>query len=330
MAGVRDGLQSILGFAFGARGERVRAARDAAARMARSGQPLYLGPDPAPITIPEVPNLRIWVLGPARDGAALGVDVRAGEGFRLSGRDAWQMAPAQGGDQDGDPGAPFDRRVGTSLADAISGQADAAVVEFVRGNYVGGGAAGGSGPDPVSWRRIDFDWLASAAELAIRLDRGINNSSLVLAFELVDTGRVLLFPGDAEAEAWRSWQRLAWTLAGKTVTAGDLLARTVYLKVAHHGSRNGIILEDGLELMSSPDFAAFVPTSEADARKLGWNDMPSDAVLAALEKRAAGRVIRADDPWIGDAGAASGPAVPSGAILALRHGDGLWVELDIS
>ena len=330
MAGLRDGLQALLGFQFGAKGERVRAARDAAAAMAKSGKPLYLAPAPQPITVPEVPNLRIWVLGPARDRDTLRVGVRPGGTVRRPGNETWQVNGAAPSGQAGDSGLPFDAGVGTSLADAISGQAAAPVVEFVRGNYVGGETDAGTGPDAVSWRRIDADWMAPAAELAIRLDRGINNSSLVLAFDMVDTGRVLLFPGDAQAESWLSWQGLSWTIGGETVTAADLLARTIYLKAAHHGSRNGMIGENGLDLMSSPDLAAFVPTSEADARKLGWGEMPSHALLSALRQRTSGRLIRADDPWIRDPTAVPCLETPAGSLRALRRGDGLWVEVDVS
>lgn len=319
MAGIRAGLEPLLGFEFGARGERVRAAREAAAALGAGDRPVYLEPGPAPITIPDLPNLRIFVMGPARDPSAFGL--AAG----LPGRLALPRAMAPGG-QGGDPGAPFDQDVGTSLADAVSGQADAPVTEFVRRFYVGDAAAES---DQVSWRRIDADWLASAADLAIRLDRGINNTSLVLAFELVDSGRVLLFPGDAEADCWRSWQGLSWAIDGGLVTTGDLLSRTIYLKVAHHGSRNGILGENGRDLLVSPDLAAFVPTSEADARKVGWGEMPFHPLISELRQRASGRLIRADDPWIGDADAPPGFAVPSGAIRALRRGR-LWVELDLA
>src|SRR5215471_3313815 len=44
-----------------------------------------------------------------------------------------------------------------------------------------------------SWRKIDEDWLDQANRLALYLDSYTNNSSLVLAFELVRSGKVLLF-----------------------------------------------------------------------------------------------------------------------------------------
>ena len=36
----------------------------------------------------------------------------------------------------------------------------------------------------AAWRRIDHDWLHSAEALALDINNGINNTSLVLAFEL--------------------------------------------------------------------------------------------------------------------------------------------------
>ncbi|WP_189435104.1 MBL fold metallo-hydrolase [Mesorhizobium sp. M1E.F.Ca.ET.041.01.1.1] len=44
MAGVRDGLQAVLGFQFGAAGERVRSARNAAAKLSAKPSPTYSSP----------------------------------------------------------------------------------------------------------------------------------------------------------------------------------------------------------------------------------------------------------------------------------------------
>ena len=50
-----------------------------------------------------------------------------------------------------------------------------------------------------AWRKIDNDWLQTATRLGLYLDTYTNNSSLVLAFELVKSGKVLLFAADAQA-----------------------------------------------------------------------------------------------------------------------------------
>ena len=121
-----------------------------------------------------------------------------------------------------------------------------------------------------AWQRIDHDWLGVSADLAIQLDKRTNNSSLVLAFEFLDTKRVLLFVGDAQVGNWLSWKDLRWPIGDGTVSAHDLLARTVFYKVGHHGSHNATLKQNGLELMTCPDLSAFIPTNAVDARKVGW------------------------------------------------------------
>lgn len=91
------------------------------------------------------------------------------------------------------------------------------------------------------WRRIDSEWLFSAERFALKLNRGINNTSLVLAFELPQTRKVLLFVGDAQRGNWKSWAAPTWQDGPTSVTARDLLARTVLYKVGHHGSHNATL-----------------------------------------------------------------------------------------
>jgi len=47
------------------------------------------------------------------------------------------------------------------------------------------------------WRTVDDDWIQQAEALSLYLDTFTNNSSLVLAIELVASGKVLLFAADA-------------------------------------------------------------------------------------------------------------------------------------
>ncbi|ACB96424.1 hypothetical protein [Beijerinckia indica] len=164
----------------------------------------------------------------------------------------------------------------------------------------------------------------------MQLDDKTNNTSLVLAFEFVDTKRVLLFAADAQIGNWLSWQNANWQVDGGVVTGPDLLARTVYYKVGHHGSKNATAREKGLELMKSPDLSAFIPTNKHDAQQVHWGEMPYDKLLTALGERCAGRVVRADDPWIADQVGKPGFAAPSGSIQAIDHGQGLWVELKLA
>jgi hypothetical protein len=155
---------------------------------------------------------------------------------------------------------------------------------------------GAGGNDPEGWRRIDSDWLGGAAELALQLDSYTNNTSLALAFELPDK-RVLLFPGDAQVGNWLSWHDVTWK-DGKeelTVTARDLLYRTVLYKVGHHGSHNATLREKGLEMMISPDLLAMLPVDEDVAHKIKhWLKMPFKPLLDQLGKKTGGHILWAD------------------------------------
>ena len=144
MAGIRDGLQAVLGFQFGAKGEKVRAARDAAAKLSAQQPPVYLGPDTAPFSIAGLPNLRIYVLGPPRDTAALRLEEKASEMYELSGRRGRSLArtlkaglAAGEGGMGGyvDDASPFDRNVGTELSALLAGTAEGDIAAFFQAHY---------------------------------------------------------------------------------------------------------------------------------------------------------------------------------------------------
>jgi hypothetical protein len=283
------------------------------------------------------------VLGPPRDAAMLKVTERPSEMYGLSAvggslaaglNSAFSVRAGESQLWD-DANAPFDSVDGFPLSYVpVVRSADLErTYELLRECYTGN--------HEDAWRRIDNDWLGVGADLAIQLDKRTNNSSLVLAFEFVDTKRVLLFVGDAQVGNWLSWKELKWQLGESTVSAHDLLARTVFYKVGHHGSHNATLKKNGLELMTCPDLSAFIPTNAVDASKVGWGEMPFEPLLADLKKRTNNRVIRADDPWLKHEGEVpswlrqtSGqqpdPTV-SGAIRKWRHDmqNSLWIELDI-
>ena len=144
-------------------------------------------------------------------------------------------------------------------------------------------------------RRIDADWLNSAAELALQLDSYTNNTSLVLAFELTDSREVLLFVGDAQMGNWQSWANVHFEDANVSTT--DLLERTIFYKVGHHGSHNATLKDGGLELMSSPKLVAAIPVDEAFARNSKHWDMPADALLKAIQEKTRGRILRGDSDF---------------------------------
>jgi hypothetical protein len=172
-----------------------------------------------------------------------------------------------------------------------------------------------------AWRRIDDDWMAPAGAFALQLDNKTNNTSLAFALELgpPGEGKVLLFPGDAQVGNWLSWfgpvqvagsdlpvgPSLNWKVGGRVITAEDLLKRTVFYKVGHHGSHNATLRRrdnkpGGLALMGSEDgkkeFVAMLPVDEYVARNTAnYGAMPLPEIVEELLKRSAGRLSRNDE-----------------------------------
>jgi hypothetical protein len=118
---------------------------------------------------------------------------------------------------------------------------------------------------------------------------------------LMDTGEILLFPGDAQVGSWLSWQDLKWELkdpksgSATEVKGPDLLARTIFYKVGHHGSHNATLKAKGLELMTSDDLVAMIPVDHAMAVKKRWGLMPLPALVDRIKEKTHGRVLRIDD-----------------------------------
>jgi len=159
-----------------------------------------------------------------------------------------------------------------------------------------------------TWRSIDADWLNATSSLAIQLDKFTNNTSLVIAIERVADGKVLLFPGDAQEGNWISWHdpSVKWDVTGKdaktsTVTAKDLLARTVFYKVGHHSSHNATAKAKGLEMMTAQaELTAFIPVDRQVAlgrSPAGTWKMPARQLYRRLLDKCQGRVLRSDIGW---------------------------------
>lgn len=143
------------------------------------------------------------------------------------------------------------------------------------------------------WRAIDEDWLQTANRLGLYLDTYTNNTSLVLAFELVKTGKVLLFVGDAQTGNWLSWKDIQWP---NNNTSKSLLQNTVLYKVGHHASHNATLIE-GLESMEHPELIAMIPVDDTDpniTKKNGWK-MPATNLYKRLKVKTKYRVLRMDN-----------------------------------
>jgi hypothetical protein len=78
------------------------------------------------------------------------------------------------------------------------------------------------------------------------------------------------------------------------VTGPDLLAKTVFYKVGHHGSHNATLKEQGLEQMTSEDLVAFIPVCKAQAEKNRWMGMPFNPLVDRLMEKTGGRVLQSD------------------------------------
>ena len=327
---VASGVEALLGFSFGAKGERVRDARE---RLRHLAPVRYLEPGSV-LPLSDVPGIRVYVLGPPRDLKLLGIEDIPSETYAL-GLNAASVSPLGNAlelvegrlEIDDDPGAPFDGSAGVPLEDFLAGKwgKDAAADQFLWNAYLGPDTKG----QDQAWRRIDGDWLASSMDLSLQLDSRTNNTSLVLALEIVDTGRVLLFAADAQIGSWMSWPDLRFTPRPEvTVTGDDLIRRTVFYKVGHHGSRNATRAA-GLEAMDRSSLVAFSPTDESMARSVRWKDFPSHKTSARLRELTSGRFIQSDADWLHD-GAVEPPFRIGGALRAFRVEHGLYIDVRLA
>ena len=284
-----------------------------AATLAPAGRLFYRRPGET-ITLPGAPGLAFHVLGPPEDEKALRKTDSTTEVYHLNHAElegAVAALAVEGGD---DAGRPFEPAYSHSLSDLRAGAEAGPLAELLAARYFGPATA--TPESDVGWRRIDGDWLASAEQLALALDSATNNTSLVLAIEIAASGAVLLFPADAQVGNWLSWQSVTCGTGADVVTGPELLRRTVFYKVGHHGSHNATLKAHGLEEMTSPDLVAFIPVDHAMAVKKRWGRMPLPELVTALAERTRGRVVRIDEdaPAGLDAVTAGPPGGPFGAL----------------
>jgi hypothetical protein len=309
--GLVDPIDHVLGF-FGIEkgkpkieGKAKVGGTGAAMKFVGSLAPVhYCRPTDKPIALPGVNGVRIYVLGPPADEKMLKRTDSKTEVYHLGNLGAahsFFMTLADADRDNLERYQPFEPPARYRLAEMnkLSGNLGNGIDrhrKFFSDHYFGPSQKGSGGDQ--SWRRIDSTYMDAAAEFALQLDSATNNTSLALALELVDSGKVLLFVADAQVGNWLSWQNVQWKLdANTTVTASDLLRRTVFYKVGHHGSHNATAKAKGLELMQSDDLVAFIPVNHEMAVKKGWGKMPLPNLVKELNARTQGRLVRADEDY---------------------------------
>lgn len=271
-----------------------------------AGSLRYCEPGEDPFELDGVEGVRVYVLAPSHDLAFMKVS----EVTQQMQKDEIVYHLTAAGDAGMDAlGAAI------STLEGVSGGDQARYFPFSDEHRIPRKAVGGNGVNPYftgiqkfvsdtyddpkqTWRQIEEDWLSAFGQLALDLDNDTNNTSLVLAFEFVKTGEVLLFVGDAQIGNWKSWTNVEFKIPGRDTPrpAHDLLSHAVFYKVGHHCSHNATLKKGGLELMNRDDLVAFIPLDQQTASKQGkqgW-DMPAGPLFKALKEKAAGRVAISD------------------------------------
>ena len=290
LAGQTDRATEIVNVVglFGTAGQKTRTAFDKAKAMGklRYWQPDATQPSPnqqtSPIHLGD-PAVTIYALGPPHDAKLIRKTLQTTSDpetyeLKLDRTEAFPTTLAsllEGGTSD----PPFPTTVAIPIERARA-------MPFFQDNYWADKRA--------QWRRIDTDWLGAASDLALAMQSATNNTSLVLAIEF-DDGDVLLFAGDAQVGNWLSWQDRKWTIDGREVTGPDLLARTIFYKVGHHGSHNATLKAKGLAMMERLETAA-IPVDQIVAKKMRWEAMPFTTLIEELNRKTNGRTFRTDVP----------------------------------
>ena len=266
----------------------------------------YCEPGEDPFELDGVPGVLVYVLAPSHDPGFMKVS----EVTKQMQKDEIVYHLTATGDAGMD-----------ALGDAISTLTGAAVgsqgryFPFSNEHRIPREKRDGGGPNPYfrsiesfvsdtyddpqqTWRQIEDDWLTAFGQLALDLDNDTNNTSLVLAFEFVETGEVLLFVGDAQIGNWKSWADVEFKVPGRATPrpAHDLISHAVFYKMGHHCSHNATLKKGGLELMNRDDLVAFIPLDQETASKQGkkgW-EMPAPPLFKALKKRTGDRVAISD------------------------------------
>lgn len=221
----------------------------------------------------DYPGLVVHVLGPSKDPDVIrDMDPPTGQSYlrhlTAPNTDAPAVSPQR---------RPFARHFTIAPADYESGELGPVATDRVK---------------QTARTVVCDDDLAAA----VSLDKAVNGTSLMLMFEFGHA--YLLFPGDAQ---WGTWNA-----ALSDQVSRDLIARTTFYKVGHHGSHNATpvaFLADVLPAEARM-WAAAVSVHPVQA----WPEIPRKALLDELGKRAE-RVVRSDQTGPGPEGTQVRPEI---------------------
>lgn len=187
-----------------------------------SGKPMrqYLFAQPNPIETPQLPGVKVHILGPSQDEAVIrNLEPPKSETFAHAASETTAAAAV----------LPFDSEWAVPAARATKGAG-------FQGTRVPGQIVG-------AIRALAADELLAAAA---SFTSSINGTSLMLVLEIGDL--FLFFPGDAQ---WGTWKRV---LDDPALRA--LLRRCTFYKIGHHGSHNATPRTFVKEVMASATTAA--------------------------------------------------------------------------
>jgi len=299
LASAHPAVADIMGFyaASGDNGDPVVPAQGIENLKKMGAKPItYLAPGQQP-ALPGMPPelVKVYVLGPPRDQAMLfDKDPKKGESYdaalALAGLNATKFLAGLDNldphsDRRQEEQFPFNKSFKKSPS-----RADQEILKLYNNQLQG-------------WRTIEAEWLDQADRLALYLDSYTNNSSLVLAFELVQSGKVLLFAADAQTGNWLSWEHIKWEKEKSDFETYNLLKNTVLYKVGHHASHNATLVK-ALEAMTHDQLVAMIPVDKSDpniTKKNGWK-MPAKNLYKRLKEKTGYRVLRMDDGFADECG----------------------------
>ena len=125
----------------------------------------------------------------------------------------------------------------------------------------------------------------------LAIDKAANNTSLVV--RLTVNGKVLLFPGDAEQESWAKMRE------------HNLIQPVDFLKIAHHGSINGMPFEEPNGVLNrllrpGKKTIALVSTCRGVYGNTTETEIPHHRMMAVLAKRCRKVYVTQDEAPFGD------------------------------